>query len=45
VNDGLVSIRRAFSKADLRRAFAEAGLPGVRIRSRFPYRLVAVAEA
>lgn len=43
VNDGLISIRRAFTPAELAAAFAEAGIPGVRIDRRFPYRLVAVA--
>jgi SAM-dependent methyltransferase len=44
VHDGLVSIRRGFRPRELRRAFEEAGLPHVRIRRRFPYRLLAVAE-
>jgi ubiquinone/menaquinone biosynthesis C-methylase UbiE len=44
VADGLVSIRRAFRPAELRRAFEDAGIPRVRIRRRFPYRIVAVAE-
>jgi hypothetical protein len=44
VADGLLSIRRAFRPEELRAAFAEAGIPGVRIRRSFPYRLVAVAE-
>jgi SAM-dependent methyltransferase len=43
VDDGLLSIRRAFTDAELRGAFAEAGVP-VRLTRRFPYRLVAVAE-
>lgn len=43
VNDGLLSIRRAFNPAELRAAFEEAGVPGVRIHRSFPYRLVAVA--
>jgi len=43
VHDGLVSIRRGFRPRELRRAFVEAGLPHVRIRRRFPYRLLAVA--
>jgi SAM-dependent methyltransferase len=43
VHDGLVSIRRGFRPAELRSAFEEAGLPHVRIRRRFPYRLFAVA--
>ena len=45
VEDGLLSIRRAFRPQELRRAFAEAAIPHVRIDRRFPYRLVAVAEA
>jgi SAM-dependent methyltransferase len=43
VHDGLVSIRRGFRPEELRRAFVEAGVPQVRIRRRFPYRLLAVA--
>jgi SAM-dependent methyltransferase len=42
VHDGLVSIRRGFRPAELRTAFEEAGLPHVRIRRQFPYRLLAV---
>jgi SAM-dependent methyltransferase len=41
--DGLVSIRRSFTKAELTTAFARAGIASVRIRRSFPYRLVAVA--
>lgn len=44
VADGLVSIRRAFLPRELADAFAAAGIPGVRIRRTFPYRLIAVAE-
>lgn len=44
VHDGLVSIRRGFRPGELRRAFEEAGIPQVRIRRHFPYRLLAVAE-
>ncbi len=44
VEDGLVSIRRAFTPRELRDAFAAAGMPNVRVRRTFPYRLVAVAE-
>jgi SAM-dependent methyltransferase len=44
VSDGLVSIRRAFLPGELADAFAAAGIPGVRIRRTFPYRLIAVAE-
>ena len=42
VADGALSIRRAFTPAELAAAFAEAGIP-VRIRRVFPYRLLAVA--
>lgn len=42
-NDGLLSIRRAFTRHELEAAFAEAGIP-VRVRRTFPYRLLAVAE-
>jgi SAM-dependent methyltransferase len=45
VHDGLVSIRRGFRPRELDEAFRAAGIPGARIRRRFPYRLVAVAEA
>lgn len=44
VDDGLLSIRRAFVPAELRQAFFEAGVPAVRVRRSFPYRLVAIAE-
>jgi SAM-dependent methyltransferase len=44
VADGLVSIRRSFVAEELRAAFVEAGLPAVRVRRHFPYRLVAVVE-
>jgi SAM-dependent methyltransferase len=44
VVDGLVSIRRGFRAEELRAAFARAGIEGVTIRRRFPYRLVAVAK-
>jgi SAM-dependent methyltransferase len=43
VADGVLSIRRAFTAAELADAFAEAGIP-VRIRRVFPYRLLAVAQ-
>jgi SAM-dependent methyltransferase len=42
-NDGLLSIRRAFTRHELEAAFVEAGIP-VRVRRTFPYRLLAVAE-
>lgn len=45
VHDGLLSIRRGFRPHELRAAFRAAALPGARIERRFPYRLVAVAEA
>jgi 2-polyprenyl-3-methyl-5-hydroxy-6-metoxy-1,4-benzoquinol methylase len=44
VSDGLLSIRRAFTPRELRAAFREARIPA-RVERRFPYRLVAVAEA
>jgi len=44
VSDGLLSIRRAFTPAELRGAFETAGIASVRIRRSFPYRLLAVAE-
>jgi SAM-dependent methyltransferase len=43
VEDGLLSIRRGFREAELRAAFAAAGLPSVAIRRSLPYRLLAVA--
>lgn len=43
VSDGLLSIRRGFTRAELERAFGRAGVP-VRVRRLFPaYRLLAVA--
>jgi 2-polyprenyl-3-methyl-5-hydroxy-6-metoxy-1,4-benzoquinol methylase len=45
VHDGLVSIRRGFRPDELAEAFRIAGIARVRIVRRFPYRLVAVAEA
>ena len=44
VQDGLLSIRRAFTDSELRAAFEAAGLPQVRIQRAFPYRLLAVAR-
>jgi ubiquinone/menaquinone biosynthesis C-methylase UbiE len=44
VEDGLLSIRRAFRPDELRRAFRDASIPRVRVVRRFPYRLVAVAR-
>ncbi len=44
VQDGLLSIRRAFRPAELREAFRQAGLPAVTVRRAFPYRLIAVAR-
>jgi SAM-dependent methyltransferase len=43
VVDGLVSIRRSFTRSELAAAFAEAGIHAVTIRRSFPYRLLAVA--
>jgi len=43
VEDGLLSIRRAFTPGELAGAFAAAGIPA-RVHREFPYRLVAVAE-
>jgi SAM-dependent methyltransferase len=45
IHDGLVSIRRGFTPDELRLAFASAGIPQARVDRRFPYRVVAVAEA
>jgi SAM-dependent methyltransferase len=42
VEDGLLSIRRAFTVEDLQDAFDRAHIP-VRIRRSFPYRLLAIA--
>jgi ubiquinone/menaquinone biosynthesis C-methylase UbiE len=44
VEDGLLSIRRAFRPDELRDAFRRADLPGVEVRRSFPYRLIAVAR-
>ena len=43
INDGLVSIQRAFTGAELRDLFERAGIARVDVRKAFPYRLVAVA--
>jgi SAM-dependent methyltransferase len=43
VDDGLTSIRRAFTERELAAAFAAAGLRA-RVRRTWPYRLLAVAE-
>ena len=43
VDDGLTSIRRAFTEEELRDAFRAAGL-FARVRRTWPYRLLAVAE-
>jgi SAM-dependent methyltransferase len=42
VEDGLLSIRRGFRADELQAAFARAGVPGVTVGRRFPYRLLAV---
>lgn len=44
IEDGLLSIRRAFHDEELHDAFVQAGIPQVHIRRVFPYRLLAVAE-
>ena len=44
VSDGLLSIRRGFTAAELAASFRDAGIEGVRISRSFPYRLIAVAE-
>jgi SAM-dependent methyltransferase len=43
VEDGLLSIRRAFTPAELREAFATAGIPA-QVEATWPYRLLAVAR-
>jgi SAM-dependent methyltransferase len=43
VHDGLLSIRRAFTRAELEQTFARAGIADVSVRGEFPYRLLAVA--
>jgi hypothetical protein len=43
VEDGLLSIRRAFRPPELRQAFERAGIPRVTIERVFPYRLLAIA--
>jgi SAM-dependent methyltransferase len=43
VEDGLLSIRRSFTPAELARAFAEAQIPA-RVEATWPYRLLAVAR-
>jgi SAM-dependent methyltransferase len=43
INDGMVSIQRAFTRAELRELFAAAGIARVDVRAAFPYRLLAVA--
>jgi SAM-dependent methyltransferase len=43
VADGLLSIRRSFTRDELAAAFGQAGIPGVEIRRSFPYRLLALA--
>lgn len=44
VEDGLLSIRRAFTEAELRSALSDAGLTRVSVRRVFPYRLLARVE-
>jgi ubiquinone/menaquinone biosynthesis C-methylase UbiE len=43
VDDGLLSIRRAFRPSELRDAFRRAGIPHAEVRRSFPYRLIAMA--
>jgi hypothetical protein len=43
--DGALSILRGFVPEELRRLAMRAGLEGVEVRRRFPYRLVLSAEA
>jgi ubiquinone/menaquinone biosynthesis C-methylase UbiE len=43
VEDGLLSIRRAFTPAELRQAFTEAGIPA-QVEATWPYRLLAMAR-
>jgi SAM-dependent methyltransferase len=43
VEDGLLSIRRAFTRRELADAFGDAGIPAT-IASHWPYRLLAVAR-
>jgi SAM-dependent methyltransferase len=43
VEDGLLSIRRGFTRDELRREFAAAGIPA-RVEATWPYRLLAVAK-
>lgn len=44
VADGLLSIRRGFTAAELAAGFRDAGIERVRISRSFPYRLLAIAE-
>ena len=44
VDDGLLSIRRGFTRHELETAFRDSGIGSVQIESRFPYRLVAIAK-
>jgi len=44
VADGLLSIRRAFTRAELAGLMREAGIGGARVVRRFPYRLVGQAR-
>jgi SAM-dependent methyltransferase len=43
VEDGLLSIRRAFTRDELEQEFVAAGIPA-RVQSTWPYRLIAVAK-
>jgi hypothetical protein len=44
IDDGLLSIRRSFTRAELLAAFRDAGISSVSVRGSFPYRLIAIAE-
>lgn len=44
VTDGLISIRRSFTPAELEAVMREAGIEGGRVSRRFPYRLVGLAR-
>jgi hypothetical protein len=43
VDDGLLSIRRAFTRREMEEAFAQAGIPA-QVEAHWPYRLLAVAR-
>jgi hypothetical protein len=43
-HDGLLSIRRAYTPAELRDLAAQAGLPQARVHTHWPWRMTLVAE-